>query len=346
MPPNPKLFSFIKKLLKIVGYIVLALMVVFMILVSLCIVAHGATVKQQPEPTLVMPDNTTVFVLFKFGAWVRVAYNNSQAVAPIMVYAYSRTGLPVEFYDNYNHTASAQWGLALNVSKLDVNKPYKLIVKYRGETYTLNFKIVKEIKEKERPTGVVSLDKFKEFLDKEAQYAAFLAAVAIAAAVAVKRKTLLLRTFNILNILIVSSFGSLIWIVAPRAEHSQWLAAPFTLSYLIAYSAVPAGRKVYLIKIIPSLRKVLWERAILYRTAEGMLAYAKQSVTEAFKRILGSHIILKDAELNRLGEISNDKFWTVEDVEFYEKSEGLLVIDAQLTKERIPGKTNEVSLYE
>ena len=198
------------------------------------------------------------------------------------------------------------------------------------------FTPVRELKEQAgKPKATIPLDKFREFLDKEAQYAAFLALVAIAMAAAIKRKTLLMRTFNSLNTLLLLFVGGAIWIAAPRFGHSKWLAAPFVLSYILSYYVVPAGRKVYLIKIIPSLRKILWERAIFYRTAEGYLAYAKQSVGEAIKRLLGKHIVIRDAEIGKLGEISEDKIWTVEDVEFYEKSDGLLVLDAKLTRERV-----------
>ena len=302
-------------------------------------------------PTLDLND-TVVFVVFKFGAWVRVAYNNSKVVAPVAVYVFSRSDFPVIITsNNKTWTWQGYWGLALNLTKLDINKPLIISIKYKNKEYTLRFMIVKSIEEKEETAGpMLSLKQVKEWLDREAQYATVLAFTAIALAVIVKRKTLLMRTFNALNIALVLLLGGAIWVVAPKLNHSGWLAAPFVISYLLSYSVLTVGRRIYLIKIIPSLKKIMWERAVLYRTGEGLLAYAKQSVSEAFKRMFGNHIILKDAEISRLGEISSNKFWTVEDVEFYEKSEALLVIDAVLTKEKIlPEKEKKqggVKLYE
>ena len=288
-----------------------------------------------PQPTLVLPDNTTVYVTFRFGAWNRIAENGSKITVPVIVYVYSRN-LPVKITDNYNDTWTGMWGPAINRTSLNLTKPYILTVKYGAKTYRLVFTPVRELKEQaEKPKAVIPVSKFKEFLDKEAQYATFLALVAIAMAAAMKRKTLLMRTFNSLNTLLLLFIGGAIWVVAPRFEHSRWLAAPFVLSYILSYYVVPVGRKVYLIKIIPSLRKIIWERAILYRTAEGLLAYARQSVSEAFKRMMGNHIIVRDMELDKIGELSSDKIWTVEDVDYYENSEALLVLDSVLTKERV-----------
>ncbi len=300
-------------------------------------------------PTLSLENGTVaIWVVFRFGAWVRVAYNNSKVVAPVAVYVYSRSNFPVTIKSNYNQTFTGTWGLALNLSKLDLRKPLILHIKYRNKEYTLRFTAVKSIEEKEKkPVGpMFTLEQLKQWLDREAQASAVLALIAIVTAFSLKRKLLLLRTLNGLNLLLLFLSGIIIYMVATRTGHSPWLVLPFALSYLGTYKLTPAGRKVYLIKIVPSMRKILWETAVLYRTTEGLLAYAKQSVSEAFKRLLGKHIILKDMETNKLGEVPSDKFWTVEDVEFYEKSEGLLVLDAQLTRERIIEKEEGGGIYE
>ena len=304
--------------------------------------------KKPLGPTLSLDNGTVaIYVIFRFGAWVRIAYNNSKVVAPVAVYVYSRSEFPVTIKSNYNQTFTGTWGLALNLSKLDLKRPLILHIKYRDKVYTLRFTAVKSIEEKEKkPSGpMFTLAQLKEWLDREAQASAVLALIAIISAFGLKRKLLLLRTFNGLNLLLLFLSGIAIYIIATKTGHSPWLVLPFALSYITTYKVTPAGRKVYLIKIIPSLRKILWETAVLYRTAEGMLAYAKQSISEAFKRLLGKHIVLKDAETGKLGEVASDKFWTVEDVEYYEKSEGLLVLDAQLTKERVIEK-EEGGIYE
>ena len=299
-----------------------------------------------PQPTLVLPDNTTVYVTFRFGAWNRIASNNSKITVPVIVYVYSRN-MPVEVHDNYNATWKGFWGLALNRTSLNLTKPYVISIKYGAKAYKLVFTPVRELKEQAgKPKATVPLDKFREFLDKEAQYAAGLAAFAIVLALGVKRKTLLMRVFNSINLGILTFFGGAIYYLAPRAGHSRWLSLPFILSYILAYAVIPVGRKMYLIKIIPSLRKIIWEQAIIYRTAEGLLAYARQTTGEAIKRLFGKHIIVKDAEVNKLGELPNDKVWTVEDVETLEKSEGLLVLDAKLTRERILEEGGEGGIYE
>ena len=306
--------------------------------------------KPRLEPTLVLDNGSVVvWVVFRFGAWTRIAYNNSKLTAPVAVYVYSKDlRNPVEIRSNYNTTFIGTWGLALNLTKLDLEKPLILYVRYRGREYVLRFTAVRSIEEKEKkPAGpLFSWKQVKEWLDREAQSSAILALIAIVLAFGLKRKLLLLRTFNSINILVLLAVGGAIWFIAPRFNHSEWLALPFALSYIVSYRLTPVGRKIYLIKIVPSMRKILWETAVLYRTAEGMLAYAKQSVSEAIKRLLGKHIILKDAEVNKLGEIPNDKFWTVEDVEYLEKSEALLVLDAQLTKERVVERKEREGIYE
>ena len=307
------------------------------------------TLKKPLGPTLTLDNGSvTIWVVFRFGAWVRIAYNNSKVVAPVAVYVYSRSKIPITIKSNYNTSWQGFWGLALNLSKLDLKKPLILSVKYRGKLYTLRFTAVKSIEEKEKKAAgpMFTLQQLREWLDREAQASAVLALIAIVVAFSLKRKLLLLRTLNGLNLLLLFLSGILIYIVATRTGHSPWLVLPFMLSYITTYKVTPAGRKVYLIKIIPSMRKILWETAVLYRTAEGMLAYAKQSVSEAFKRLLGKHIVLKDMETNKLGEVPSEKFWHVEDVEYYEKSEALLVLDAQLTKEKVMEKTEEGGIYE
>ena len=274
-----------------------------------------------------------------FGAWNRIAENGSKVTAPLAVYVYTRSQFPVTVASNYNQTWQGYWGQALNLSKLDLDKPLYIDVGYKGESYRLVFVPVKELKEKEKEkAGLVSLDKVREWLDREAQYATVLAASGILAALGVKRKTLLMRTFNVLNLGIILGLGAIVYSLARETGHSGWLTAVLASSYMIAYSIIPVGRRLYLIKIIPSLRKIIWERAVIYRTSEGLQAYARQTVGEAVKRLLGRHIIVKDAEIGKLGELASDKIWSVEDVEFYEKSDGLLVLDAKLTREKIePG---------
>ncbi len=249
-------------------------------------------------------NDTDIYVLFKFGAWVRVACNGSKITAPVVVYVYSKDKYPVLVKSNYNQTWQGFWGKALNLSKLDLSKPLILNIRYKGKSYVLRFVAVKSIEEKKKkPSGpLFTLAQLKEWLDREAQASAVLALIAIISAFGLKRKLLLLRTFNGLNLVLLFASGIIIYIIVTRTGHSPWLVLPFALSYITTYKVTPAGRKVYLIKIIPSLRKILWETAVLYRTAEGMLAYAKQSVSEAFKRLLGKHIVLKDMEINKLGE--------------------------------------------
>ena len=303
--------------------------------------------RARPEPTYVFPDNSSMFVVFRFGAWVRVSYNNSQAVAPVAVYFYSKSGIPVTISDNYNHTVTGAWGLLLNLTRLDTKKPLELWVKYRGKTYHFKFRIVKALKEEKKKGKEItlSLQEFRSWLDREAQAATFLALLAFVLAVGVKRKTLLIGTFNSLNLALVVVASMVIYAAAAKTGHSKWLVAPFALSYLATYRVLPVGRRVLLIKIMPSMKRLLMENAILYRTAEGKLAYAKQTISEAIKRWIGKHIIVRDMETGKLGEISEDKLWTVEEIDTLSKYEALLVLDAELTKERIVEERGE-GLYE
>ena len=293
--------------------------------------------RRAPTPTYVFNDNTTLIVLFRFGAWVRVAYNNSQAVPPIMVYVYSRSGVPVELRDNYNHSAVATWGLALNASSVKVGKYYELWVKYKGKTYHFRFKPVKALKEEKKKGKEItlSLQEFRSWLDREAQYATALALLAFGLAVVLKRKLLLLSTFNAVNIGVVLFGGIAIYLLASKTGHSGYLAAPFALSYLATYKVLPVGRRVILVRIVPSMKRFITETAVLYRTAEGKLAYAKQSLGEAVKRWLSKHILVKDMETGKTGEISEDKLWTWEEVDTMSKYDAILVLDAELTKERV-----------
>lgn len=299
--------------------------------------ARPTQVPRAIEPTFVFDDGSVLFVIFKFGAWTRVAYNNSQAVAPVAVYFYSRTGIPATISDNYNHTATGGWGLLLNLTRLDTKKPYELWIKYRGKTYHLVFKIVRALKEQKRKEKTITLSwsSFRSWLDREAQYATGLAIAAFGLAVVFKRRLLLISTFNAFNIGVVLLGGIAIYLLASKTGHSPWLVLPFAASYLLTYRVIPVGRKVLLVRIVPSMKRFITETAILYRTAEGKLAYAKQSLSEAFKRWIGKHIIVKDVETGKLGEISEDKLWTWEEVDTLSKYDAILVLDAELTKERI-----------
>ena len=296
--------------------------------------------KARIDPSFVFPDNSTLYVVFRFGAWTRLAYNASKLTAPVAIYFYSSTGLPAVVSTNYNTTWRGSWGLAANLSKLDLEKPLEIYVKYRGKLYRFVFKPVKAIKEEEQKKGkeiTLTVREFREWLDREAQYATLLALLAFGLAVVVKRKTLLISTFNALNVSLLLFLSMLIYYAATRLGHSGWLSASFMLSYVLSYRVLPVGRKVLLIKILPGLRRLLMETAVLYRTMDGRLAYARQSIGEAFRRLRGDHIIVHDVASNRFGDLSEDKLWHVEEIDTLAKYEALIVLDARITREKEKG---------
>ena len=299
-------------------------------------------------PTFVFPDNSSLFVVFKFGAWTRLAFNNSQAVAPLGIYFYSRSGIPVEVRDNYNHSARGTWGLVLNVSRVSTQKPYEIWVRYRGKTYHFVFKVVKALKEERKKGKVITLSvrEFREWLDREAQAATVLSVLGIVAAVVLKRRLMLLSLFNIVNVSFMFFASIVVYVLAVRLGHSPWLVVPLALSFAIGYKVYPVGRRVMLVWFSPSLRRILLESVVLYRTLDGKLAVAKQSVGSALKRLFGSHIYLVDAELKRVGEFPPEKFWVVEDVNAYEKMEGIVVLDAEMRKARVRLQDNVLKLDE
>ena len=296
-------------------------------------------------PTYVFPDNSTLYVIFRFGAWTRLAYNGSQAVAPLVVYFHSASGIPAVIRDNYNHSVTVKWGLALNVST--TGKPYELTVKYRGRVYHFVFKIVRAIQEKRKEkTITLTLSAFRSWLDREAQAATLLSVAGIVAAVVLKRRLLLLSVFNVVNASFLFTASMLVYVIASRLGHSPWLVVPLVLSFAIGYRVYPVGRRVMLVWFSPSLRRILLESVVLYRTLDGKLAVAKQSVGSALKRLFGRHIYLVDAELKRVGEFPPEKLWVVEDVNAYEKMEGIVVLDAELRKARVRLQDNVLRLEE
>ena len=283
-------------------------------------------------------------MLFKFGAWVRVGYNASKVVAPLYIYVYSRQ--PIEIRSG-NFSRVCEWGRCAVLGEAGQTEPIKFYVYIGGRRLSFIFYCVKSIEERaaKPPEAAVPLSKFKEWLDREAQASAVLALVAIIAAFFLKRATLLLSVTNPLNLALVLGVGAVIWFAAPRLGHSSFLALPFAISEVAAYHIVRVGRKFYLVKIVPSLKRLLMESAVLYRTSEGMLAYARQGVGEAFKRLMGRHIIIQDVESGKLGELDENKVWSIEDVTYGERVDGLVVVEARLTRERVLIE-EEAEIYE
>lgn len=303
----------------------------------------GASAAQPPtqvrgavRPSYVFSDNSTLFVVFKFGAWTRLAYNGSQAVAPLAIYFYSRSGIPVEIHDNYNNSARGTWGLLLNVSKVSTSKPYELWVKYRGREYHFVFKVVRALKEEKKKGKMITLSvrEFREWLDREAQAATFVALFAVGVAVWLKRRLLLIGLFNTVNVLVVFGGALLVYVVATRLGHSAWLSAPWALGYLLAYKVYPVGRKLKLLMIDVPSRTVTAETAVVYATGRG-LAIAKQSLGEAIRRWFGKHIYVVDAEVRKLGVLPSEKIWRYNDADTLESMDAVLVLDSELKKARV-----------
>ena len=308
----------------------------FIIIMIIPVSAHAATTKPvlpkvKAEPTL-HTKQADIFALFKFGGWVRVAYNNTKAVSPLIIYAYS--SIPVTITYN-NHTYTGKWGPIANITFKPGDK-VNITVKIGSAKYYLTFTGVSQVKEQKKPTSIVSMTKerFREWLDEEAQYSTVLALLAIVAAVTVKRKLLLIRVTNGVNILLSLFLGGGIWYVAPRFGHSKYLSLVFLTTYFAAYAVIPVGRRVYLLKVIPSMRKIIMESGVLYRTAQGKLAYARQNMSEAFKRLFGNHLLVKDAETGVPGELPEHKLWQIEDVEFLEHSNAIVTLDYKVGGEQ------------
>ncbi|AGK60954.1 hypothetical protein Asulf_00950 [Archaeoglobus sulfaticallidus PM70-1] len=298
-------------------------------------------IKEFPQPTI-ETNHTVVYVLFRFGAWDRVAYNNTKAVAPLYIYAYSKS-LPVKVIywtesKKLNGTLQGSWGLLGTIGQKGMKDTIYLKIEVDGEVYTYKIPLVKSIKEKKEEEGVLTFK--KEVIERHAQVAIVLAVFAIAVAYVLKRKTLLISPFNFINLGFVIGLTAVLayYLEYIRTDSTFWLAFVFTASEILSYQLFTAGRKVWFMQILPSVREILIEEGVLYKIEKGM-AYARQSVDEAIKRLKGEHILVEDKEIKKPGVLSEDKFFKVIFNEF-DIADSLIVFDAKIRRKRVDYERN------
>lgn len=290
-------------------------------------------ISEYPKPTLELND-TAVYVLFRFGAWDRIAYNNTKAVAPLYVYAYSNTKIDIEWWtekEGLNGTINGSWGFLGTIGKKGMRDTIYLKIIVNGEEHLLKIPLVKSIKEEEKEVVIT----FKKIvLERHGQAAIVLAVFGIITAYVIKRKTLLISTFNAINLVVVLglTIGLGYYLEYVREDSTFWLAFVFAGAELTSYNLIPVGRKIWFMQILPSLRKVLVEEGVVYGCREG-LAFAIQSIGEAIRRLKGEHILLKDKEINEIGKFSEDKMFKVifNELEF---CDAILTLSAKIRRLR------------
>ena len=292
-------------------------------------------ISEYPKPTLETND-TVVFILFRFGAWDRVAYNNTKAVAPLYIYVYSRSGkeVRVDYWTEskkLNGTLNGSWGFLGTIGKKGMRDTIYLKILIDGKEYFLKIPLVKSIKEK-KEEKVLAFK--KEVIVRHAQVAIVLAVFAIITAYVLKRKTLLTNPFNLINssVVIGLTIALAYYLEYVRTDSTFWLAFVFTASEFLSYSLFSAGRRVWFMQILPSMRKIIIEEGILYKCREG-LAFAIQSVDEAIKRWKGQHILIKDKEIGKIGSLSEDKMFKVIMNEI-EWCDSILTVSAKIKREK------------
>ncbi len=299
-------------------------------------------ITEYPKPTLETND-TVVFILFRFGAWDRVAYNNTKAVAPLYVYVYNKHNkvINIRYWSgdkSINGTLNGSWGFLGTIGKKGMRDTIYLKILIDGKEYFLRIPLVKSIKEK-KEEKVLAFK--KEVIVRHAQVAIVLAVFAIITAYVLKRKTLLTNPFNLINagIVICLTAGLAYYLEYVRTDSTFWLAFVFTASEFLSYSLFSAGRRVWFMQILPSMRKIIIEEGILYKCREG-LAFAIQSVDEAIKRWKGQHILIKDKEIGKIGSLSEDKMFKVIMNEI-EWCDSILTVSAKIKREKYESKKED-----
>ena len=270
-----------------------------------------------------------VFILFRFGAWDRVAYNNTKAVAPLYVYVYSKKPVVV-------NGKKCLWGLCDVIGKKGDTDTKKITIEVNGKKYVLVIPLVREIKEeKEKKKPTILLEIARTWLKENAQQAAFISGFAILFAYGWKKKTMLLRPWSGFNIVLLIVSCSVIYVVFKIIRPgSEWLWLVFAVSEFLTWLVVPVGRKVRLaFEDYPSRCRV--EKEVLLYSVHGKWAIAEQSTSAALRRLRGKHTLILDSRLGEPGKLDESSFWEVYNEDYDYEFKELRLLDAVKTKVKV-----------